>query len=112
MNIEQRLAESIRSFGLDSLAGAVPLNIVLDVVLTVLVHTVCAAMRRRLPGYATTTPTSCNDGSCNPAANPPPRQPDHRRTQPAGLLTRPPPSRTPYRHRPWWNNRQLNYQFA
>ena len=56
MNIEQRLAESIRSFGLDSLAGAVPLDVVLDVVLTVLVHTVCAAMRRRLPGYATTTP--------------------------------------------------------
>jgi hypothetical protein len=56
MNIEQRLAESIRSFGLDALAGAVPLNIDLDVVLTVLAHTVCAAMRRRLPGYATTTP--------------------------------------------------------
>ena len=56
MNIEQRLAERIRSFGLDSLAGAVPLNIDLDVVLTVLAHTVCAAMRRRLPGYATTTP--------------------------------------------------------
>ena len=43
MNIEQRLAESIRSFGLDSLAGAVPLNIDLDLVLTVLAHTVCAA---------------------------------------------------------------------
>src|SRR5664280_1098236 len=56
MNIEQRLAESIRSFGLDALAGAVPLNVDLDVVLTVLAHTVCAAMRRRLPGYATTTP--------------------------------------------------------
>src|SRR5674536_312881 len=39
MNIEQRLAESIRSFGLDALAGAVPLNVDLDVVLTVLAHT-------------------------------------------------------------------------
>ena len=56
MNIEQRLAESIRSFGLDALAGAVPLNVDLDVVLSVLAHTVCAALRRRLPGYATATP--------------------------------------------------------
>jgi hypothetical protein len=56
MNIEQRLAEAIRSFGLDSLAGAVPLNVDLDVVLSVLAHTVCAALRRRLPGYATATP--------------------------------------------------------
>jgi hypothetical protein len=56
MNIEQRLAEAIRSFGLDALAGAVPLNIDLDVVLSVLAHTVCAALRRRIPGYATATP--------------------------------------------------------
>jgi hypothetical protein len=56
MNIEQRLAEAIRSFHLDALTGAVPLNIDLDVVLTVLAHTVCAALRRRLPGYATATP--------------------------------------------------------
>ena len=55
MNIEQRLAESIRSFGLDALAGAVPLNVDLDVVLSVLAHTVCAALRRRLPGYNTAT---------------------------------------------------------
>src|SRR5262249_50168082 len=33
MDIEQRLAEAIRGFGLDALAGAVPLNIDLDVVL-------------------------------------------------------------------------------
>jgi hypothetical protein len=56
MNIEQRLAEAIRSFGLDALAGAVPLNVDLDVVLSVLAHTVCAALRRRLPGYHTATP--------------------------------------------------------
>jgi hypothetical protein len=56
MNIEQRLAEAIRSFGLDCLAGAVPLNIDLDVVLSVLAHTVCAALRRRLPGYHAATP--------------------------------------------------------
>jgi hypothetical protein len=56
MNIEQRLAEAIRSFGLDALAGAVPLNVDLDVVLSVLAHTLCAALRRRLPGYGTATP--------------------------------------------------------
>lgn len=37
-------------------AGAVPLNVDLDVVLSVLAYTVCAALRRRLPGYATATP--------------------------------------------------------
>lgn len=56
MNIEQRLAEAIQSFGLDALAGAVPLNVDLDVVLSVLAHTLCAALRRRLPGYHTATP--------------------------------------------------------
>jgi hypothetical protein len=56
MNLEQRLAEAIRSFSLDALASAVALNVDLDVVLSVLAHTVCAALRRRLPGYATATP--------------------------------------------------------
>ena len=56
MNTGQRLAEAICSFGLDALAGAVPLNVDLDVVLSVLAHTVCAALRRRLPGYGTATP--------------------------------------------------------
>src|SRR5262249_36864849 len=56
MNIEQRVAEAIQSFGLDALAGAVPLNVDLDVVLSVLAHTVCAALRRRLPGYHAATP--------------------------------------------------------
>jgi hypothetical protein len=56
MNIEQRLAEAICSFGPDALAGAVPLNVDLDVVLSVLAHTLCAALRRRLPGYGTATP--------------------------------------------------------
>jgi hypothetical protein len=60
MNIEQRLAEAIRSFGLDALADAVPLNVDLDVVLSVLAHTVCAALRQRIPGYATATPDTLN----------------------------------------------------
>ena len=56
MNIEQRLAESIRSFHLDALAGAVPLNVDLDVTLSVLAGAVCASLRRRLTGYHNATP--------------------------------------------------------
>ena len=57
MNIEQRPR---RSHPLPSAStpshSAVPLNVDLDIVLSVLAHTVCAALRRRLPGYATATP--------------------------------------------------------
>lgn len=56
MTIEQRLAESIRSFHVDALAGSVPLNVDLDVALTVLAGAICAALRRRLTGYHHTTP--------------------------------------------------------
>ncbi len=56
MTIEQRLAEAIRSFHLDALSSAVPLNVDLDVALSVLAGAVCAALRRRLPGYHTATP--------------------------------------------------------
>src|SRR6266566_9964379 len=63
MTIEQRLAEAIRSFHLDALSSAVPLNVDLDVALSVLASAVCAAQRRRLPGYHTATPTPCNDTS-------------------------------------------------
>lgn len=51
MTIEQRLAESIRSFGTDVLCGAVPLNVDLDVALGVLAGAVCSSLRRRLSGY-------------------------------------------------------------
>ena len=57
MTIEQRLAEAIRSFHLDALASAVPLNVDLDVVLSVLAGAACAALRRRLAtGYTNATP--------------------------------------------------------
>ena len=56
MNIEQRLAESIRSFHVDALSGSVPLNVDLDVALSVLAGAVCAALRRRLTGYHHATP--------------------------------------------------------
>src|SRR6266540_1472766 len=56
MTVEQRLAESIRSFHLDALCSAVPLNVDLDVVLSVLAGAVCASLRRRLTGYQAATP--------------------------------------------------------
>jgi len=56
MTIEQRLAESIRSFHVDAPTGSVPLNIDLDVALTVLANAVCASLRRRLTGYHHATP--------------------------------------------------------
>src|SRR5512142_2017004 len=56
MTIEQRLAEIIRAFSLDALSSAVNLNVDLDVVLAVLAQALTAALRTRLPGYATATP--------------------------------------------------------
>ena len=57
MNIEQRLAGTIRSFRLDALAGAGLLDVDLDVVLSVLDYATGAGLHRRLPGYATTPGT-------------------------------------------------------
>jgi hypothetical protein len=56
MNIEQRLAESIRSFHLDALSSAVALNVDLDTTLTVAAQLAYDGLRRRLPGYETVTP--------------------------------------------------------
>jgi hypothetical protein len=56
MTIQQRLAESIRSFHDDALTGTVPLNLDHDVALTVLAGAVCASLRRRLTGYHHATP--------------------------------------------------------
>jgi hypothetical protein len=113
MNIEQRLAESIRSFGLDALAGAVPLNIDLDVVLTVLAHTICAAMRRRLPGYATSTPDILQRRFLQTSGEILNRgdqiivRLDRRAYSP--VLRQ---AELPTVTVPWWGNRQLSYQFT
>jgi len=54
--IEQRLAEAIRSFHLDALSSAVALNVDLDVTLTVWAAAAYDALRRRLRGYESATP--------------------------------------------------------
>ena len=56
MTIEQRLAEIIRAFCADALSSTVNLNVDLDIMLAVLAQALLAALRARLPGYATVTP--------------------------------------------------------
>ena len=101
MTIEQRLAEAIRAFHLDSLSSAVPLNIDLDVVLSVLASAICAALRQRLPRlphrHPRHPPTTLPP---NKRRDPQNRRHDHRPTRPPRLLTRPTLSRPPQHHRP------------
>ena len=113
MNIEQRLAEAIPSFSLDALAGSVPLNADLDVVLSVLAHTVCAALRRRLPGYATATPGTLQRRFLNTGGII-----EHHRDQTTIRLNR--RTCSPILRQatlpetitvPWWEGRTLRYQY-
>ncbi len=94
MNIEQRLAEGIRSFHLDALSSAVNLNVDLDVVLSVL--------RRRRMRRATPSTAGLHQHHARHRATPVPghrrahphhHRPRHRPAQPPHLLTRPPPGR-------------------
>jgi hypothetical protein len=114
MSIEQRLAEAIRSFHLDALASAVPLNVDLDVVLSVLAGAVCASLRRRLgTGYDTATPDTLqrrflhtggtiinHDNTIVVRLN--------RRTYSPVLRTANIPDTTT----PWWNGRQLHFEYT
>ncbi len=113
MNIEQRLAEAIQSFGLDALAGAVPLNADLDVVLSVLAHTVCAALRRRLPGYHAATPDTLQRRFLNTGG-----VIEHHHGQITVRLNR--RTYSPVLRQaslpetitvPWWGGRTLHYQY-
>jgi hypothetical protein len=114
MNIEQRLAESIRSFHLDALSSAVALNVDLDVVLSVLAGTVCAALRRRLPGYATTTPHTVQRRFLNTSGrfHTDPNRITvrlNRRTYTPVLRQADLPQATPI---PWWGNRTFHFEFG
>jgi hypothetical protein len=113
MNIEQRLAEAIQSFGLDALAGAVPLNVDLDVVLSDLAHTVCAALRGRLPGYHAATPDTLERQFLNTGGII-----EHHRGQTTIRLNR--RTYSPVLRQadlletitvPWWGSRTLRYQY-
>jgi hypothetical protein len=114
MNIGQRLAEAIQSFGLDALAGAVPLNADLDVVLSVLAHTVCAALRRRLPGHGPATPDTPQRRFLNTGGTTENRGPEivirlSRRTYSPVLRQASLPNTITV---PWWDGRTLRYEYA
>jgi hypothetical protein len=114
MTIEQRLAEAIRSFHLDALASAVPLNVDLDVVLSVLAGAVCAALRRRLgTGYSAATPDTLQRRFLHTGGT---IHTDaeritvrlHRRTYSPVLRTANIPDTTV----PWWGHRTLHFDYA
>jgi len=114
MNIEQRLAEAICSFGLDALAGAVPLNVDLDVVLSVLAHTLCTALRKRLPGYHAATPDTLqrrflNTGGIITSHGDQITVQIHRRTYSPVLRQAAMPQTIPV---PWWGGHTLRYEYA
>jgi hypothetical protein len=114
MTIEQRLAEIIRAFCTDALSSTVNLNIDLDVVLAVLAQALTAALRARLPGYATVTPDTIQRRFLET-----PGQiittPDaitirlERRAFSPVLRSADLPPVTPV---PWWGGRPIRYEFA
>jgi transposase len=113
MNIEQRLAESIRSFHTDALAGSVPLNVDLDVALTVLAGAVCAALRRRLTGYHHATPDTLQRRFLSTTGTITTTSSDtitvnlDRRTYSPILRQADLPDTTI----PWWGNRTLHFEY-
>jgi hypothetical protein len=114
MTIEQRLAEAIRSFHLDALASAVPLNVDLDVVLSVLAAAVCASLRRRLgTGYTAATPDTLQRRFLHTGGTII-NDPDtltvrlNRRTYSPVLRAANIPDTTV----PWWNDRTLHFEYA
>jgi hypothetical protein len=114
MTIEQRLAEIIRAFHADALSSTVNLNVDLDIMLAVLAQALHAALRQRLPGYATVTPDTLQrrfldtpgeiittGDTITVRLN--------RRTYSPVLRSADLPTDTTV---PWWGNRTLRYQFA
>jgi len=113
MAIEQRLEESIRSFHLDALSSAVALNVDLDTTLTVWAAAAYDHLRRRLPGYETATPDTIWRRFIS--------TPGQLTITPDQITCRlnsrtySPIMRTadlPDLQIPWWNNRQLRFEFA
>jgi transposase len=114
MTIEQRLAEIIRAFHTDALASAVNLNVDLDVMLAVLAQALLAALRTRLPGYATATPDTLQrrfletPGQIITTDEVITIRLERRAYSPVLRQADLPPATTV----PWWGNRTLRYEFA
>lgn len=114
MTIEQRLAEIIGAFHADALSSTVNLNVDLDIMLCVLSQALLAALRARLPGYATVTPDvlqrrfletpgtiTTTDHTVTVALD--------RRAYTPVLRTADLPNDTTV---PWWGNRTLRYEIS
>jgi transposase len=114
MTIEQRLAEIIQAFHADALSSTVNLNVDLDIMLCVLAQALIAALRARLPGYATVTPDVLQrrfletPGQITTTHDTITVRLDRRAYQPV-LRQANLPTTTPV---PWWGNRTLRYEFT
>ena len=114
MTIEQRLAEIIQAFHADALSSAVNLNVDLDIMLCVLAQALNAALRARLPGYATVTPDVLQrrfletPGQIITTPDTITVRLDRRAYSPV-LRQADLPNDTPV---PWWGNRTLRYEFT
>lgn len=113
MAIEQRLAESIRSFHLDALSSAVALNVDLDTTLTVWANAAYDALRQRLPGYTHATPDTIWRRFVSTPGHvtlSPDEVVCHLRQRTYSPVLR--EADLPTIQVPWWNGRQLRFQFA
>jgi hypothetical protein len=115
MTIEQRLAEIIQASCADALSSAVNLNVDLDVVLCVLAQALTAAFRLRLPGnYAHATPDTLQrrfldtPGEISSTSTGITVKINRRAYSPV-LRGADLPADTTV---PWWNGRQLRFEFA
>jgi len=114
MTIEQRLAEIIGAFHADALSSAVNLNVDLDIMLCVLAQALTAALRARLPGYATVTPDVLQrrfletPGSITTTPDTITVRLDRRAYAPV-LRQADLPDDTVV---PWWENRTLRYEIS
>jgi transposase len=113
MRIEQRLAESIRSFHLDALSSAVALNVDLDTTLTVWAAAAYDHLRQRLPGYQDATPDTIwrrfisTSGQLTIAPNGITCRLNNRTYSPVMRS-----ADLPQLEIPWWGGRHLRFQFA
>jgi hypothetical protein len=113
MTITQRLAEIIRAFHADALSSTVNLNVDLDIMLCVLAQALLAALRARLPGYASVTPDVLQrrfletPGQIITTPDAITVRLDRRAYSP--VLRQAELPDTPV---PWWGNRTLRYEFA
>jgi len=114
MTIEQRLAEIIRAFHADALSSTVNLNVDLDVMLAVLAQALLAALRARLPGYATATPDTLQrrfletPGQIITTGDTVTVRLERRAYAPVLRQADLPGATTV----PWWGNQTLRYEFA